>query len=377
MIPVPVRFRSAALIKALDFQGFFYVVEDDIDKKYSFGYNKKENTERVIGETIMCTAATYKTKDFYFGRTLDYEFSYGDHVTITPRSFPFHFRHVRELKNHYAIIGMAHVAGNYPLYYDAINEKGLGMAGLNFVGNASYSDVQSEVDNIAQFELIPWILSQCSSVTQARELLHRINIVNTPFSEQLPLAQLHWLIADEKECITVESMSDGLHVYDNQVGVLTNNPPFPQQMFQLNNYMHLSPKQPVNTFSSDLNLNAYSRGMGGLGLPGDLSSASRFVRVAFTKVNSFSGESEMESVSQFFHILGSVDQQRGCCQVSDGKYEITLYTSCCNATKGIYYYNTYENHQISAVDMHSENLDSDKLVCYPLIQGEQIKYQNR
>lgn len=325
----------------------------------------------------MCTAATYKTKDFYFGRTLDYEFSYGDQVTITPRSFLFHFRHVSELKNHYAIIGMAHVAGNYPLYYDAINEKGLGMAGLNFVGNASYSDVQSEVDNIAQFEFIPWILSQCSSVTEARELLHRINIVNTPFSEQLPLAQLHWLIADEKECITVESMSDGLHVYDNPAGVLTNNPPFPQQMFQLNNYMHLSPKQPVNTFSSDLNLNAYSRGMGGLGLPGDLSSASRFVRVAFTKVNSFSGESEMESVSQFFHILGSVDQQRGCCQVSDGKYEITLYTSCCNATKGIYYYNTYENHQISAVDMHSENLDSDKLVCYPLIQGEQIKYQNR
>ena len=63
--------------------------------------------------------------------------------------------------------------------------------------------------------------------------------------------------------------------------------------------------------------------------------------------------------------------------ISDGKYEITLYTSCCNATKGIYYYNTYENHQISAVDMHSENLDSDKLICYPLIQGEQIKYQNR
>ncbi len=111
-------------------------------------------------------SSTYKTKDFYFGRTLDYEFSYGDQVTITPRSFPFHFRHVSELKNHYAIIGMAHVAGNYPLYYDAINEKGLGMAGLNFVGNASYSDVQSEVDNIAQFEFIPWILSQCSSVTE-------------------------------------------------------------------------------------------------------------------------------------------------------------------------------------------------------------------
>lgn len=325
----------------------------------------------------MCTAATYKTKDFYFGRTLDYEFSYGDQVTVTPRNYPFHFRHAGDLTNHYAIIGMAHVADDYPLYYDAVNEKGLGMAGLNFVGNASYSEVQTEGDNIAQFEFIPWILSQCSSVTEVREKLDHINIVNTPFSAQFPLAQLHWIIADEKEAITVESMSDGFHVYDNPIGVLTNNPPFPQQMFQLNNYMHLSPKQPVNTFGSNLPLNAYSRGMGALGLPGDLSSASRFVRVAFTKANAFSGESEEESVSQFFHILGSVDQQRGCCEVSDGKYEITLYTSCCNTTKGIYYYNTYENHQISGVDMHMENLDSDKLVCYPLIQGEQIKFQNR
>ena len=120
----------------------------------------------------------------------------------------------------------------------------------------------------------------------------------------------------------------------------------------------------------------YLNFVGALGLPGDLSSASRFVRVAFTKVNALSGDSEAESVSQFFHILGSVDQQRGCCEVADGKYEITLYTSCCNVTKGIYYYNTYENHQISAVDMHREDLDSEALICYPVIQGEKIHFQN-
>ena len=192
----------------------------------------------------MCTAATYKTKDFYFGRTLDYEFSYGDQIVITPRNYSFHFRHVGDMKNHYAIIGMAHVAEDYPLYYDAMNEKGVAMAGLNFVGNAVYSEVQPDVENIAQFEFIPWILSLCASLAEVRKLLNRINIVNTPFSEQLPLAQLHWIIADENESITVESMSDGLHIYDNPVGVLTNNPPFPQQMFQLNNYMYLSPKQP-------------------------------------------------------------------------------------------------------------------------------------
>lgn len=324
----------------------------------------------------MCTAATYKTKDFYFGRTLDYEFSYGDEITVTPRNYAFNFRHTSACTSHYAIIGMAHIVGNYPLYYDAINEKGLGMAGLNFVGNAVYAKPVSGKENIAQFEFIPYILGKCANINEAKSLLASINLTDTPFSEKLPTAQLHWIIADENGCITVESMADGLHIYDNPVGVLTNNPPFETQMFMLNNYMSLSPKQPQNTFANGLALNSYSRGMGALGLPGDLSSASRFARVAFTKMNSISADSENESVSQFFHILGSVDQQRGCCEVSECKYEITIYTSCCNTTKGIYYYTTYNNHQISAVDMRKENLDSTELMRYPLIEEQQINFQN-
>ena len=324
----------------------------------------------------MCTAATYKTKDFYFGRTLDYEFSYGDEVTITPRNFPFHFREQGNLNTHYAIIGMAHVIDNCPLYYDAINEKGLGMAGLNFVGNAVYREQEEGKDNVAQFEFIPWILSQCATVKEARRFVEKINLLNTPFNEKLPVAQLHWIISDREESITIESVKEGINIYENPVGILTNNPPFDKQMFNLNNYMHLSAKSPENNFSKDLNLTTYSRGMGAIGLPGDLSSQSRFVRVAFTKMNSFSGDGEMESVSQFFHILNSVDQQRGCCELDDGKYEITLYTSCCNTDKGIYYYTTYNNHQITAVDMHKENLEGNELVCYPLITEEQIKTQN-
>ena len=324
----------------------------------------------------MCTAATYQTKGFYMGRTLDYEFSYGDEITVTPRHYEFQFRHMGSVSSHYAMIGMAHVAGNYPLYYDAMNEKGLGMAGLNFVGNAVFQEVDDTRNNVAQFEFIPWILCQCATLEEAKKLLSRMNLVGTPFSPQLPTAQLHWLIADKTGSLTVECMADGLHIYDNPVGVLTNNPPFDKQLFHLNDFMHLSPKQPENTFSQDLNLQSYSRGMGALGLPGDLSSASRFVRVAFTKLNSRSGNSENESVSQFFHILGSVDQQRGCCEVANGKYEITLYTSCCSADTGIYYYTTYENHQISGVNMYRENLDGDTLTRYPLINGEQIHMQN-
>ena len=148
------------------------------------------------------------------------------------------------------------------------------------------------------------------------------------------------------------------------------------QMFHLNNYLGLSPRQPENHFSPELPLATYSRGMGALGLPGDLSSASRFARVAFTKSNARSGASEPESVSQFFHILGSVDQQRGCCEVSDGKYEITLYTSCCNADKGIYYYTTYDNHSINGIDMHHENLDSAELIRFAVLDAGGIHWQN-
>ena len=324
----------------------------------------------------MCTAATYLTKDFYFGRTLDYEHSWDQEVTITPRKFPLHFRHGGMLENHYAIVGMAHVAEGYPLYFDGVNDRGLAMAGLNFVGNAVYGKNKAGKDNIAQFELLPWILGQCANVREARKLLGNINITDTAFSEALPPAQLHWIIADREEAITVEAVREGLRIYDNPVGVLTNNPPFDEQMFNLNNYLNLSPAEPENRFSVKLSLRPYSRGMGALGLPGDFSSQSRFVRAAFVKLNALSGDTEAESVSQFFHILNSVDQPRGCCHLGEGKYETTLYTACCNASRGIYYYTTYDNHQITAVHLYQTNPADRCLLRFPLVQGEQIQHQN-
>ena len=323
----------------------------------------------------MCTAATYRTKDHYFGRNLDYEFSYSETVTVTPRNYPFRFRHVNDLPSHYAMIGMAFVQEDYPLYYDATNEKGLSMAGLNFPGNADYKPMAADRDNVTPFEFIPWILGQCATVSEAREKLARIGLLNEDFSPRLPLSPLHWMISDRDESIVVESVKDGLKVYDNPVGVMTNNPTFDFHMLNLANYMGLTREEPVSRFSDQLTLTPYSRGMGAMGLPGDLSSASRFVKAAFTRLNSISGESESESVSQFFHILASVAQQRGCCRVTHG-FEYTIYSSCCNTDRGIYYYTTYEHSQITGVDMHRENLDGAALVNYPLIQGQQIRLQN-
>lgn len=324
----------------------------------------------------MCTAITYQTQSHYFGRNLDLEYSYNETITIMPRNFPLQFRHVKSPKTYYAMIGMATVADNYPLFYEATNEKGLSMAALNFPDNAEYKPYKEGKDNITSFELVPWILGQCSTIAEARKLLNRINLLDENFNEEFPLSPLHWMISDRDSSLVVESVKEGLKIYDNPIGVLTNNPSFEQQIFNLNNYMHLSAEQPENLFSKDLDLIEYSRGMGAMGLPGDLSSMSRFVRATFTKLNSKSGDTEVESISQFFHILSSVAQQRGCVHLGEDKYEITLYSSCCNTDKGMYYYTTYENSQITAVDMYRENLDGNILISYPIIKGQQIKMQN-
>lgn len=323
----------------------------------------------------MCTAITYQTKDHYFGRTLDLEFVYDETVTVMPRQFPLFFRAQGERKHHYAIIGMATVAEGVPLYYDAVNEWGLAMAGLNFPDNACYFPEQPGKDNIASFELIPWILSQCKNLAEARKCISRMNLWNQPFSEQFPVSPLHWMIADREAAITVESVAEGLKVYENPIGVLANNPTFPYHMTHLSDYRNLTPLPGENRFGAP-ELPAYSRGMGAMGLPGDFSSASRFVRAAFVKLNSVSAESEGESVGQFFHILGAVEQPRGCSQLPDGRYVITQYTSCMNLDQGIYYYTTYGNRCICAVDMHRCQLDGGELTLYPLMRNQIINRQN-
>ncbi len=324
----------------------------------------------------MCTAITLKTKDFYFGRTLDNGFSYVEQVTVTPRNFGLDFRSGITLKNHLSIIGMAYVQNDFPLYYDAMNEVGLVMAGLDFPNNAFYREEIEGKDNIANFELLLWILAQCKTVADARDFINNINITNTAFSDNLQPTPLHWMIADSNCSIVVEQTRDGVAIYDNPVGVMTNNPRFPMHLQRLNDFMHLTPKAPQNNFSNKVDLEHYCRGLGAVGLPGDLTSPSRFVRAAFNKCNSVSGDSEKESVGQFFHILGTVEQVKGACDLGNGLYNTTIYTSCCNATKGIYYYTTYSNRSITAVDINKCDLDGNTRECFPLEKEERITYQN-
>ena len=322
----------------------------------------------------MCTAITLKTADFYFGRNLDLYYHYNEAVTVTPRNFLFDFRNGKTVSNHFAIIGMATVSKGYPLYYDATNEMGLSIAGLNFPDNATYLPKSDGKENVAPFELIPYVLGLCSSVDEVSDKIKDINLWNIPFSNEFPISPLHWIVADKKRCITLEPMCDGLKIYENPIGVLTNNPSFDYHMHNLANYINLTTEQPKDRFGADLK--PYSLGMGAIGLPGDLSSASRFVRAAFTKINSVSGTSEEESVNRFFRILESVEQVKGLNRVGDGEFEYTVYSSCCNTDRVIYYYTTYNNRQITAVDMKKVNLNSDKIVSYKLKKDKTFLKQN-
>ena len=323
----------------------------------------------------MCTAISMNNGEHCFGRNLDLDCSFRESVVITPRHFPLSFKRMPALHSHPAMIGVASIVQGFPLYYDAINEAGLCIAALNFPGNAHYAPPSEAQSSIAPYELIPWLLAQCASVAQARALLAHIRLAALPFSEALPLSPLHFLISDAKESIVLEPMKEGLMMHDNPCGVLTNNPPFDAQMHHLSRFMALSSRDPENHLDPALPLRPDSRGMGAIGLPGDLSSPSRFVRAVFMKANAQCGDTQEERVTQFFHILDSVSHPRGSVIVK-GKPEITLYSSCCEAARGIYHYTTYENRQISSIDMHRENLDSTRLSFYPLIREQQFFRQN-
>ena len=324
----------------------------------------------------MCTCIDFTTKDHYFGRTLDLEYRFDEKVVITPRNYCFALKNGTTIRTRYAMIGMASVIENYPLYAEATNEKGLSIAGLNFPGNACFFPEDKSRFNLTPYELFPYFLGLYSTVADLREILPDLNITDIPLSEDIPLAELHWMISDGTECIILEQMEDGLKIYDNPVGILTNNPPFSYHLANLNNYMNLTPCCPENRFSDKLNLQQYGMGMGAIGLPGDSSPSSRFVKASFTKLNSVCEKDEMSSVTQFFHILGSVSIVKGTTLTKDGLDDLTTYACCMNTTRGIYYYKTYNNSQITALRMTGREKCRKTLCIHDLIDTQQVRYVN-
>ena len=285
----------------------------------------------------MCTSITYNSLNHYFGRNLDLEYHYDEKVTICPHYYKFYFSNQGIVVHNYAIIGMAYVVNNYPLFYDAVNEKGLAMAGLRFPDNAAYADKKDGMFNIAPYEFIPWILRQCKNIQEVLVILKNTNIVNENFSDELPATPMHWMISDRTGSITVEMVKEGMKIYQNKVGVLTNSPTFEEQMNNLNNYTRL---------------------------PGDYSSVSRFVKAAYVKRKSVDAGTEKAGVNQFFHVLNTVEIPKGCVKTEDGKVQYTIYSSCCDLDEIVYYYTTYDNKELTAIHLFDNKLDGSELITF-------------
>ncbi len=294
----------------------------------------------------MCTAVSMTGEYPFFGRTLDVDKDYGQKVESLPANSRIEFRHLPSLDSHPAVLGMAVRAGKTLLFFDGVNEDGLCAAALNFPEYACYHPEKIGARNIASFEFVTWVLCSCKSADEAESLLVNTNITAESFSENMPTTPLHWIIADKTRSITVESVSEGLKIYENSVGVLTNAPPFPYHLTRLSDFMNLSPSLPENNAFPLLNTEIYSGGLGAVGLPGDFSSVSRFIRAAFVKNHIEKEAGKDKNILRFFHIMDSVFVPKGCVKNTEGGLMHTAYTCCIDPAEPAYYYTTYGDRNI-------------------------------
>ncbi len=328
----------------------------------------------------MCTALTVKTKDGYhlFGRNMDLSYSFNQAVTLVPRNYEYRDRVTGTMKkNKYAIIGMASVIDEYPAFADAMNEKGLGCAGLNFPGYSYLEEktVSGKI-NLAPYDLILWILSNFETVDEVKKELPNVELIAVPINEKTPLPTLHWIAADKNgKSIVIEKTKERFAVYENPIGVLTNSPTFDWHLTNLNEYIKTTPIQPESTKWGEKELKPLGVGGGTNGLGGGFSGVDRFVRIAYLKSRCAETEDLETGISQFYHMLNNVAMPKGSV-MADGLQDTTLYTSCMCQEKGIYYYTTYNSYGIMAIDMNKEELDAKEIKRFDYIEKLQMMEQN-
>ena len=310
----------------------------------------------------MCTAIFDNRYGAFFGRTLDLEYSLGQEVVRTEKGSELNFLYEGRFESKFSFVGMAHRAKRcesgeeIPLYFDGMNERGLSVAALNFQGFARYNERQERCRNLASFEIIPYLLSSCGNLDCVRKLLACANIVGDAFSPSLPPTPLHFMVADREGSLVIEQTARGLEIHENNVGVMTNSPTFDHHMTRLADYAALSPCQPKNTLCPDVKLEQYSRGLGAVGLPGDFSSVSRFVRAVFLKNHTlipsaalFEHDESRAALHRIFHVLGGVSVPLGCVMTGADKPVCTVYTSVCDMESLSYHSITYADREIRSV----------------------------
>ena len=313
----------------------------------------------------MCTGVRFVDDkgNMYFGRNLDWSTNYGQHVVITPSGYKPNspFNAIQTIAH--PVIGMAIVVENTPLYFDAANDKGLAVAGLNFPGYACYEkEPQEGKTNIAAYEFPLWVTANFESVDEVEEALQNAAIVDKPINPQFASSQLHFIIGDKNRSIVVEYTKAGMQIFHDDFDVLTNQPGFDYHRENVRNYINVAPIMPEYVMWGKAKLVPFGSGSEMRGLPGDCYSPSRFVRVAYTNAMYPTQTDEASNVSRLFHTLSSVAMIDGGATMIDGNFERTLYTGGYSAATKTYYFNTYENFAISSVAMGDYDTASEELI---------------
>ena len=314
----------------------------------------------------MCTGVRVSDNDgnMYFGRNLDWTEGYGEKVVLTPKNYHYQSAFLGEqTPKNGAIIGMAIVVENTPLYFDCANEAGLAIAGLNFPGYAHYeNDAVDDKTNVAAYEFPLWVAMNFASVDEVEEALKNAAIVAKPINEQFPVSELHFIIGDKDRSIVVEYTEKGMEIFHNDVDILTNQPGYAWHQENLRNYMNLEPKRPEEVKWGKQKLVPFGSGSMMRGIPGDYYSPSRFVRVAYLNTHYPTKDSEDENVMRLFHTLTGVAMIDGAAAMDGENYEKTIYTGGYSTASKTYYYNTYDNPSVMHVSMGDYDLDTADLI---------------
>lgn len=299
----------------------------------------------------MCTAITLNDAQnhHYFGRTMDFSYPLEPSIYSCPKNYILKNSYSSiEIKNKYSFMGIGQKL-SHVIFADGVNEKGVSVATLYFPGFASYPLPTTPYSKyyIDSLDLVNFLLGNCATVEEAYSLLQSVSIIGVQDSITNSIAPLHWIVTDQTgNCMVIESEKDGLHLFSNPIGVLSNSPNFEWHATNLRNYMNLSPFQFEKTNWNSISLSPFGQGTGGFGLPGDYTPPSRFVRASFLKTHIIPPQTLEESITSFFHIMESVSIPKGIVITQRGTNDYTQYTSFIDLQNSSYYFKTYENSQI-------------------------------
>ncbi|MGD9475243.1 MAG: choloylglycine hydrolase family protein [Eubacteriaceae bacterium] len=330
----------------------------------------------------MCTSLTYQTNDqhHFLARTMDFAFLFKPEVLVYPKNYGFRLYLTDDILTvKYAFMGFGQrFEDSYDGFADGVNEKGLSCAALYFPGYAYYSNQAiEEKKNIAPYELVPYILSQCDSIDSVIALMKNTNLVSEPFKKLDFLPPLHFIISDQfGRCIVIEPRESGLEILENSIGIMTNSPPFDWHITNINNFIGIHPTQNEGLNLSGVTFKPFSQGFGTIGLPGDFTSPSRFVKTVFSKFSSTPCNLYTDGMSTIFHILDGVSLIKGSVVTEEQDLEFTQYTACYDLTTQTLYYKTYSNSQINAVSLSPENVNSTSVSAYPVSMEQSVLFQN-